>query len=184
MIVFYLNDFPEHVQISKKRRAVYWKGSAKNLPKKQHGLPVDKKGYVLDKGGNKVIKNSKIAGTPRLWKIGGQDLINGSMHPSMRSKIFMEMKTWISNEIAKQLTAETALSKTPVKQHLTILYPTSWQSNWDLDNYSAVLNKWILDSLVLTGVLSDDNISFVDKIIVEAFRNIEDKIDLRIEITS
>lgn len=85
-------NFPLRFKISNKQRPKYWKAHHKNRPKKyQHFNKKDKKGYLLDNEGNRVIKNPNAAGTPKYVSLSGNNFTTG-LHPAVRSKMVHFLK--------------------------------------------------------------------------------------------
>lgn len=87
----YIRDYPEKIMTSTKRRT-YYKKWKKNMPKKYKGWGKDKEGFLIDKEGNKVVKNTRTAGTPRMYNLRGEDLWSFNIHVQTKSKVSTELK--------------------------------------------------------------------------------------------
>jgi hypothetical protein len=153
-----VNQPLEHVTISNKRRAAYYKKGDK-IPKKYMYLKFDKKGYLKTKDGEKVVKNPISAGTPKKWKINGQGLYSGIVNRFTRKKM-------------KDQLYESYVKKWDIEKGFFIpmdMYPLKieWEfhhiigkADWDLDNKWVYL-KVFLDTLSAEGVIFDDSIKYI-----------------------
>ncbi len=151
-------DFKEHVELSKSRRAKYYyknKGVDK-LPKKYQG-----KEYVFDKSGilihkltkEKIISNPKSEGTPKLWKISGNEIFSYSIHYQNRNKATSWAHQYLRSFI--KLIDKIVLEKNEyLRLHLEI-YDIAGKANWDVDN-KWPWHKWFQDTLVECKKIPDD----------------------------
>jgi hypothetical protein len=109
--------------------------------------------------GERVIANPKSAGTARHEVINGQKIYSGMVHPTMRAKIFRELKAFI-----KPFVQDTPRIDQPVKirceVHDTIREPKS-SSLWDLDNRGWPYIKAFQDIIVEHQIIHDDNVLFI-----------------------
>ncbi len=104
------------------------------------------------------ILNPKSAGTPRLWKINGQDLYSGNMHPMMRKKAAGWAHSYLRPYL-KSIPKITLLEGQFLSIQLTI-YDVIVKANWDVSNKWPWI-KWFEDTLVELGKIPDDCILYV-----------------------
>lgn len=123
--------FITHVVLSQKRRAVYYKKGDK-IPKKYTKTKIQK-GYVVDENGNKIIKNSRSVGTPKEFKLAGNDFYSGYQHPSIRAKIVRELKSFYRPFIQEHIINHGSITKFPLRIEWEV-YTTVDSSNWDASN--------------------------------------------------
>jgi len=149
-------NFITHVELSKKRRAKYYKKGNK-LPKKYSNKDYifNKEGVLVHKAlGVPVIANPRVVGTPRLKKINGQDIYRGNNNPYIRSKMVSTMKEFFSTAIKKQKISPVDLKHYPLEMELEMHIPLT--EDFDIDNAGWIFVKVIQDVLVSTGVISND----------------------------
>ena len=99
-------NYITHIKLSESRRAKYYTVTEEDrIPKKYKklGISYDKKGIALDNEGEKIIKNTRVAGTPKLWKINSQDLYSGNLHHHSRAKIMVELHKYFVDVVTKNL---------------------------------------------------------------------------------
>lgn len=198
-----LKNYPTEVKVSEKRRAQYWiKGDT--LPKKysdtsKYGF--DAHGILIELATNeKVIKNSKTAGKPRMLTINAQKIYVG-VHHSVRSKIVNELHDIFYKEFKKQLPEEIILERNQrvlISLHFHDIYTSKLP---DLDNLSNLFIKCGIDCLTKAnnpnqldpdggtthklGIIPDDKICFIPHITTEftPVEKVEDrKLDFNIYI--
>lgn len=175
-----IDNYPIEVKVSDKRREKYWKhGEA--VPKKYISITtIDNKGFLLDTNGERLVKNIKTAGTPRMLAINFQKLYVG-VHHSVRAKIIEELHTVINAAFAVQLptTIDTKDKKILIHLHF---YNTITRHTPDLDNMSSLFVKCGIDCLTTAnnpnqtkgsgyshklGIIPDDTTRFIPYVIVE-----------------
>ena len=159
-------EYITHVQLAKARKPKYFKkGTAtarKRAAKYKHKLYTwNKDGWLVGPSGERVVANSKSAGTPRFLKINGQQLYSGNMNAMVRSKVVNEIKDFMRTHIPSGVKMQY-----PVRIESDLYTPMA-AKNWDLDN-QWIYHKCFLDALVSEGCLPDDNIMFVTQ--APAFR--------------
>ena len=153
-----VNNPLEHVTISNKRRAEYYKKGDK-IPKKYMHLRFDKKGYLKSKSGERIIKNPVAAGTPKKWKINGQGLYSGVVNRFTRKK----MKDQLSESYKQNWDVEKGFFIPMDLYPLSIeweFYTVIGKGDWDLDNKWIYL-KVFLDTLSSEGIIFDDSIKYI-----------------------
>jgi len=152
----------EYIRIAEKRAVKpYLKGSKKKLPKKYQTDEYrwNAKGYLIDSRGVVVPSNPIVAGTPRDWRINGQDVYNQKIKHSARGGIMAKLHA-IFDPILKKV---DKIDEQDYPLHLRLEFHTldhnkeeSRERNIDNDN-KWVYEKVIQDSLTHVGVIRDDN---------------------------
>lgn len=164
-----------HVQLAKARKAKYFKkGTAtakKRAAKYKHKMYTwNKQGWLVSPSGERVVANSKSAGTPRFLKINGQQLYSGNMNAMVRSKVVNEIKDFMATYVK-----DLEPMKVPIRVESDLYAPLA-AKNWDLDN-QWIYHKCFLDALVNAGVIPDDNVMFVTQAPAFRFFPVEHKED-------
>lgn len=196
-----IRDYPTEIKVSESRRANYWSKSDYDkalVPKKyrdltQFGFDSDQIMIEL-KTGEKVIKNVKTVGKPRMLTINAQKIYVG-IHHSVRSKIVNELHSIFNKEFKNQLPAkiDTTDKKILISLHFHDKYTTKLP---DLDNLANLFVKCGIDCLTTVnnpnqvktaathklGILPDDKIIFIPHIVME-FTEIEDLKDRKLLFT-
>ena len=189
-----IRDYPTEIKLSEKRKATYYKiGEAP--PKKYGGVFFpDKDGHLLDDRGEKILKNTKTAGKPRMMSINLQRLYVGCHH-SVRSKIVNEMHEMLSKEFKKQFPEKIEIPegcKIIIHLHFYDIYNSKIP---DLDNLAGLFLKTGIDCLTTAnnpnqikageanhklGIIPDDKIEFIPGIVSE-FTNVEKQEDRKLD---
>lgn len=158
MIKITINLPITHVELSKKRKAKYYKQGVK-IPKrftKEKGYYFGPDKILRDSEGNKVIANPRSVGKPRLWKINGQALYSGNLHPLARKKITPYMKKYLGTYLDRVQT----IIDYPI-QIRAIRHEVPGTMRWDIDNQNWIWMKWFQDALVDKGIIPDDNVEYI-----------------------
>ena len=117
--------------------------------------------FILDKEGNKIIKNSKSLNKPKYWRLNGQSLYNGLLHPLVRKNITNTYHKYFEDAIIKSGLTKIDI---PENKYIKIAVNIYEHENSgvipDIDNLWP-LEKWFTDSLVSLGVIPDDSPKFV-----------------------
>lgn len=187
-------DYPTEIKVSESRRATYWsKGDV--LPKKYSDVKLydfNTEGTLEEIAtGEKVIKNAKTAGKPRMLTINAQKIYVG-IHHSVRSKIVNELHTIFNREFKAQLPAkiDTKDKKILIGLHFYDFYTTKLP---DLDNLANLFVKCGIDCLTTVnnpnqvkatvthklGILPDDKMIFIPHIMYE-FTDVTDLKDRKL----
>ncbi len=166
-------NYLEHIQLSKSRRPIYYKKGDK-IPKKY----LDKTKYnfnskniltnVIDD--EKILKNSRSVGKPRLKKISGQDIWSGINH-NLRSKIAKELKYYLRKQFKDLNLKGVKKNDYPIGIGLEFHKPIG-EANWDIDNHSLIFRKCILDALK-GDYIEDDSVFYVRSIPCEYYDCLE-----------
>lgn len=194
-----IRDYPTEIKVSDSRRACYWTkvDHDKSLtPKKyrdttQFGF--DNDGIMIDlKTKERVVKNIKTVGKPRMLTINAQKIYVG-IHHSVRSKIVNELHTLFNDAFKKQLPAkiDTTNKKIMIGLHFHDVYTTKLP---DLDNLANLFVKCGIDCLTTVnnpnqvkgvstthklGILPDDKMIFIPHIVME-FTEVADPKDRKL----
>lgn len=133
----------------------------------------------MDPAGNKVVKNTKTAGTPRSVTINAQAIYVG-LHHAVRSKIVNDLHTLFHDEFKKQLPAKIVLgdNKILIALHFYDVYSDKLP---DLDNLANLFVKCGIDCLTTVNnpnqvkgsathklaIIPDDKAIFIPHILYE-----------------
>lgn len=147
------------VQTSKARRKTYYKkgeklpkGLQSKLDSKEYSWMFikDKKDYYLvDDGGDLIIKNKRSAGTPKFKVIKGNDLHALTLTDYDRSKIVQAIKDQMIPEVEKlePLTEVNYPIRILCEVHHPINDPLTKGQSWDVDNHALFYMKTFPDVL-------------------------------------
>ena len=161
ILVIEIPGYITHVELSKQRRKKYFAPEDKIPLKYQtddYQFVKDRLTHIETK--QPVIKNPRVAGTPKLKKINGQDFYSGNVIPQVRAKMIMEMKKFFSDHF-KGIPA-ISTEHYPVEMELEIHY-TIKNDFFDIDNLGWVYTKVIQDVLKDEGIIPDDDIRYIRK---------------------
>ena len=173
MIEIVIDEYITHVELSKSRKAKYYKKNGK-IPKKYSKFKsYDIKGRLLGADGEPVIANPASVNTPRLLKINGQSLYSGNMNPMVRSKVVNVIKSFMTDCLP-----DIEPLAVPIRVESDLYAPLQGK-NWDLDN-QWIYHKCFLDAVVAKGIIPDDNIMFVTQAPAFRFFPVEHKEDRKI----
>ena len=196
-------DYITHIELSKSRRAKYYTITEENrIPKKYKklGISYDKKGIALDSVGDKIVKNTRVAGTPKLWKINSQDLYSGNLHHHSRAKIMVELHKYFVDVVTKNLLKSLKDNKITLEEDQKLAFYYTFEGSLkkntgDLENKSYLYNKTFLDTittneLTLTkeenrhkmGIIPDDSLGYVYNINFNFIEKEEEKLIINIYI--
>lgn len=150
--------FSEYVQISKKRRAMpYIKGKCR-IPKKfeKDIYGWNSKGYLINKlTGEVIIRNARLAGTPREKKVNGQNIYNGNVSRQSRATLVKALHENFSKYL-KDIEPIKDIKHFPLGLHL--IFKVHDQARFNLDNDNRwIWEKAIQDTLVQEKIIPDDN---------------------------
>ena len=163
LLIIKIPEFKTKFEISHSRRAKYYKLGDK-LPKKY----LDNR-YFFDSnddflydtsisGWKKVIKNTRVAGTPKYWVLNGQSLYSGNMHQMVRNKVTNLVHEYLSSFIGEVVPIE--LKTGEYLKIRCILSELKGVANWDCSNKWPWI-KWFEDTMVESGKISEDKITVV-----------------------
>lgn len=195
-----IRDYPTEIKVSDSRRACYWTkvDHDKSLTPKKYrdaarfGFDVD--GIMIDLSTKeRVVKNVKTVGKPRMLTINAQKIYVG-IHHSVRSKIVNELHTLFNSAFKQQLPGkiDTTNKKILISLHFYDVYTTKLP---DLDNLANLFVKCGIDCLTTVnnpnqvkgistthklGILPDDKMIFIPHITME-FTEVSDPKDRKLD---
>ena len=161
LCIIKIPEFKTKFEISHSRRAKYYT-VADPLPKKY----ADDVSYQFNGDsilvdlitGKKVIKNTRVAGTPKYWTLNGQSLYSGNMHQMVRNKVTNLVHEYLSSFIGEVVPIE--LKTGEYLKIRCILSELKGVANWDCSNKWPWI-KWFEDTMVESGKISEDKITVV-----------------------
>jgi hypothetical protein len=166
-------DYVTHITLSKQRRKKYYTVEEQDkIPKKylKQGICFVDNIATLCSTKEKIVKNSKSAGTPKYWKINGQDLWNGNLHPHVRAKVSKELHQYFGRIIDENL-VQKGVSSIEIGEDKRLFFIYTFNINikgsQDIDNMNVYI-KTFSDTLttrnnpnqsdvVKMGIIPDDN---------------------------
>lgn len=178
LLIVKIPDFKTKFEISHSRRAKYFDTENDKIPKKYSNgdLYSWMNTTIYDRlTGKKVIKNTRVAGTPKYWVLNGQTLYNGNMHQMVRNKVTNLVHGYLSSYLKESVPIE--LKTGEYLRIRCILSELKGVANWDCSNRWPWI-KWFEDTLVETGIISEDKITVVrdsGSIYFNEVENIEDR---------
>lgn len=150
------------VQIAQKRKKIYYREGVREPTAKKYDddrYQYDKQGYLVDTHTKeRVVANSKSAGTPRYAVVNGQLLYNSGMNFHTRNKVVTTLKDTYAALMREQLQVVQG-DVFPVRL-VVDLYDSPRNSNWDVDN-RWLYGKVLQDALVSSGILPNDDIRYI-----------------------
>lgn len=189
-------DYPTEVKISDARRAEYFKKGDK-LPKKYSDTSkydFNSDSVLIDLSTKeRVIKNAKSAGKPRMITINSQRIYVG-IHHAVRSRIVNGLHALFHDEFKKQFPKKINLENHKIVISLHF-YDTYTSKLPDLDNLANLFVKCGIDCLTTInnpnqmkgldtthklGILPDDKIIYIPHIQYE-FTHVDKKEDRKLE---
>lgn len=158
--------FQNYFIISRRIAAKYYKWKDKDkIPKKHDKLkPFNRKKFgkhyfVIDRQGNRIVKNVRSAGKQRLWNVNGQDLYNGRLHPVTRAKITKWFHHYLGQYITQQISQGDIELISRYKGNIRItlnIHEVKRKNLPDVSNLWLWI-KWFEDALQEREVILDDN---------------------------
>jgi len=160
-----ISNYMKYVQLSKQRRAKFFKKGQK-IPKKylhnEDFFNFNSKGILVNvTDDSKVIANPRVAGTPRMKKIRGNDIWSG-MDPFLRAKIAKDVKNYFKDIYKKNNLKMLKSTDYPIGVYLEF-HDIINEDTQDIDNLSLVYRKCSLDALK-SVVIEDDMPNYVQEI--------------------
>ena len=155
----HINNFSEYVKVADKVRPTFYKQGNTRIPKmynKPHFIYKDKKLYD-SRTETFVHANRNKAGKPRYYKVNGQDLYNGRMHHSTRSKIVHELHEYFAPYVREL----PVFTKYPLEIRMEFYIKDEGKNNIDNDN-KWLWQKAFTDTLTLEGRIIDDSPCYVN----------------------
>jgi hypothetical protein len=114
--------------------------------------------YRILKSGQKIISNKKTAGKPRLWRVNGQGMYNGSLNPIMRATITKYYHKYLEQFVILNLLPFDT-ENFPLSVSLDI-YEIREDKIPDIGNLWIWL-KWFEDVLTECEIIPDDNPTYI-----------------------
>lgn len=157
-----IKEFNEYLKLAEKRKVVpFLKNSKKKLPQKYQTKEYrwNAKNQLIDLNGIVVPSNPIVAGTPRLWRINGQDIYNQKIKHSARGGIMDKLHKVFDPIISKIDAIEPKYFPLTLEVLFHIVDQNkivSKDKNIDNDN-RWIYEKVIQDSLSSTKRIPDDN---------------------------
>lgn len=182
-----LHNFNEYIRIANKRSVKpFLKNSKKKLPKKYQTDEYcwNSNGKLIDaKTGTIIPSNPIMAGTPRDWKINGQDVYNQKVKHSARAAIATKLHEKFKPALKELGKLNEELYPLVLCLHFYIKDENKQKTkakNIDNDN-KWIYEKAIQDTMVELGTIPDDNPYIIDGNIKRTFF-VENDEDVRLEI--
>lgn len=193
-------QYIRRVQLSAARRPVYYKvgdvvkakkySDRKKYDYVEHKVGNRREKFLTDlRTGQRVLKNPKAAGTPKLKVINGQGIYDQSIQIHTRDTMMKTLKQYFTPFVEQQLEPITGF---PIRIYAEI-HDTVLESNskklWDLDNRFYMYQKAFQDVLVgnkVQGVptskviIPDDNILFITQAPAPVFIPVENTEDRKL----
>lgn len=180
-------NLTEYLRISQKRAVKPFSNKSKTkLPKKYQteDFRWNTKGYLIDKNGLIVPSNPKVAGTPRDWRINGQDIYNQKIKHSSRASIMSKLHDMFDPIIKKfEPISEDQYPLTLKVEFYTIDHNKAQSNERNIDNDNKwIYEKVIQDSLTAMKIITDDNPYVINENIKKTIF-VEDRRQEKVEIT-
>jgi len=147
------------VTLSKKRKPIYYNKNPGKLrktkiPKRYKNNLTDIEGYILDEAGNRIMANSRSAGTPKYLSINNQHIYAGNY--LTRVRIVNGLKEFLYPYVVNL----------PIIRELPViidceLFTIPGAANWDIENFGVIYSKVFNDLLVSEGKIPDDSVRFI-----------------------
>ena len=148
------------VKVSEKRLPKYYaqtpgRQKVNKCPARLGTPKVDRQGYYLDEGGNRIVANSRSAGSPRFITINAQVLYVGNSWGRVAIKNALE-KFYIP--FVETLPVFTGSIIMESEIHTIVGH-----SQADLDNLGYVYGKVLADTMIKLGKIVDDKVPCITK---------------------
>ena len=153
-------QFITKIPISNKARPKYYSKKSKKIPptyKKKYTF--DKKGYLVDTKGNRILANPRTAGKPKYENLSGNKLISGYSTPFIRNKIAEELHKFYRSYIQNYYDTNGPIDQFPL-QVTWDLYTTLEKKSWDASNLFFYY-KYFEDTCTEVGLIPDDSIQYI-----------------------
>ena len=166
LAVITIPEYITTVQISETRRAKYYTKKTKNIPKTyREKYTFNKKGYLVDKEGKKIIANPRSVGTPRFVTISGNQFYSGyggrgGAHT--RAKIVRELKAFYMPFVEKAKEEYGVITQFPIQITWDIYRHVEDEPDWDVSNLQFYY-KYFEDCLrdPPNPMIPDDTVKYI-----------------------
>jgi len=128
------------------------------IPKKYKPISC-RKGYVIDKWGERYIINRRVAGTPKFETLSGNKFYSGYGNSRVRAMLMDKLKDDFRKKIKKYLPIKIRPEDFPIRIDWDI-FSVKGKGDWDLDNL-WFYRKAFVDVLKECKVIPDDSIEYV-----------------------
>lgn len=157
--------------VSKKCRAKYYKMGDKIPPTYLDKYIFDKKGFLVDKEGNRILANPRTAGEPRYEVLSGNKLLSGYGSHHMRNMLVNAMKDFYRPLVQEYIIKHGPITEFPVQVTWDV-YTDISSTDWDASNLFFYY-KYFEDSLheksekttykgkPLLQLIPDDSIKYI-----------------------
>ena len=144
------------VELSRSRRKKYY-SKGDDIPKKYQkaGFTFDKKGFLCDPEGTRVVANPRSAGTPKFEVLSGNKITSGYATPHIRAKIAGALHDFYRPHVRKM----KPITQFPLRIEWEF-WTTVDPANFDLSNFWFYY-KYFEDSLTAAGIIPDDSVKFI-----------------------
>jgi hypothetical protein len=164
-----IKDYPNKIQLSAKRMAVYYRvGGKKPIPKKylNERYVFNDKGFLEDiVTGDRVIANPKVAGKPRMWNVNFQAIWNQAIKHQQRAVITNKLKELLVPHVENLI----PIKEYPIGVEMFII---DTEMKVDVHNKSVIYHKVFHDLLVkpyvgeneknTPAIIPDDNAEHIN----------------------
>lgn len=169
-----LRNYPEEMKLSDSRRVIYLHESeGDRIPKHVRetlGVQPGSK-YYADSDGwirnmhddEKVIRNTKTAGTPKMQRINGQAIWDGSLDKYARNNMKIFLTEYFGPAIIRNLPDKLIAGAGMYLQFEFIFYVPIVLRKWtvqDIDNHAFLYIKAFMDTCTQIQLIEDDNARF------------------------
>lgn len=157
------------IEVSKKRRPKYYKKGSKIPPTYLKRYSFNRKGYLVDSKGNKIIKNKRSVGKPKYETLSGNRLLSGYGSHHIRANIVTGLKNFYRPFVQKYIKEHGPIIKFPLRVEWEVHTTVEEEPNWDASNLFFYY-KYFEDCLFenkknaqLLSLIPDDNVKYITK---------------------
>lgn len=163
VITIVVDNFSEYIKVADARSVKPIIKGKRKIPKKyldetKYGFDMKQRLIELETG--KVVpSNPKVAGTPRYWRVNGQDIYNQKVKTFQRNN-YVGMLHRYFEKIFTEKFENIRIKKFPLR--LSIIFHVKDLEDHNIDNDNKwIWEKVIQDTLVECRILPDDNPRFI-----------------------
>lgn len=184
-------DYPEHFKLSNARRAEYYNAGDKlplyiqrRIAKSEVILCTKKDRYKDSVTNEYLVKNKRTAGKPRLSKINGQGIWDGSIMQFTRNTMRNYLHEYFKPFIIRQLPSKIFTNSKDKFLQLEYIFYIPLDNKHHLQDYlnhSYCYMKTFEDALTELQVINDDDLSILRGGYPRVV-NVEDETERRLEV--